>query len=113
MNWLILGNYILLKLKFCNGTHALDFPDKLFDVAIFATVIEHVPNPKIAVSEVDRTLKQGRILALTSTSLFWEHLATMVNHLKDRQHNKVMTISQLSDLIKQSRFMVLNYALVC
>ena len=88
--------------------HALDFPDKSFDVALLAAVIEHVPVPEKAVSEANRILKQGGILVLTSPDPFWEHLATMVGHLKDGQHNKVMTISQLSNLIKQNRFTVLK-----
>ena len=88
--------------------HALDFPDKSFDVALLTAVIEHVPVPEKAVSEANRILKQGGILVLTSPDPFWEHLATMVGHLKDGQHNKVMTISQLSNLIKQNRFTVLK-----
>jgi len=87
---------------------ATDFPDKSFDVALLTAVIEHVPAPEKAVSEAGRILKQGGILVLTSPDPFWEHLATVVGHLKDGQHHKVMTISQLSNLIKQNGFEVLK-----
>ena len=87
---------------------ALDFPDKSFDAALLTAVIEHVPDPEKAVGEANRILKPGGILILTSPDPFWEHLATIVGHLKDGQHNKVMNISQLSNLIKQNGFMVLK-----
>lgn len=87
---------------------ALDFPDKLFDAALLTAVIEHVPVPEKALSEANRILKWGGILVLTSPDPFWEYLATKVGHLKDGQHNKVMTIKQLTNLMKQNGFVVLK-----
>lgn len=87
---------------------ALDFPDKSFDAALLTAVIEHVPAPEKAVSEANRILRQGGILILTSPDPFWECLATKVGHLKDGQHNKVLKISQLSNLLEQNGFMVLK-----
>lgn len=88
--------------------HVIDFPDKSFDVALLTAVIEHVTAPEKALSEANRILKHGGLLVLTSPDPFWEYLATIVGHLKDGQHNKVMTISQLSNLIKQNGFTVLK-----
>jgi len=79
----------------------LDFPGKSFDAALLTAVIEHVPAPEKAVSEANRILRQGGILVLTCPDPFWEYLATKVGHLKDGQHNKVMNISQLSNLLGQ------------
>lgn len=87
---------------------ALDFSDKSFDAALLTAVIEHVPVPEKVVSEAYRILKPGGILVLTSPDPFWEYLATKVGHLKDGQHNRVLTISQLSNLIKQNGFTVLH-----
>lgn len=87
---------------------SLDFPDNSFDVAIATAVIEHLPNPGKAMREAKRVLRSGGIIVLTAPDPFWEYLATKVGHLKDGQHNKVMNISQLSNLIKQNRFVVLK-----
>ncbi len=86
----------------------LDFSDKSFDSVLLTAVIEHVPDPEKVVSEAYRILKPGGILVLTSPDPFWEYLATKVGHLKDGQHNRVMTLSQLSNLIKQNGFTVLK-----
>lgn len=87
---------------------SLDFPDDSFDVAIATAVIEHLPDPGKATREARRVLKRGGIFVLTSPDPFWEYLATKVGHLKDGQHNKVMNLSQLSNLIKQNGFVVLK-----
>lgn len=87
---------------------SLDFPDNSFDVAIATAVIEHLPNPGKAMREVKRVLRLGGILVLTAPDPFWEHIATMVGHLKNDQHNEVMNLVQLRDLAKASGFVVLK-----
>ena len=87
---------------------SLDFPDNSFDVAIATAVIEHLPNPGKAIREAKRVLRSGGILVLTAPDPFWEHVATMVGHLKNDQHNEVMNLIQLRDLAKTSGFVVLK-----
>lgn len=87
---------------------SLDFPDNSFDVAIATAVIEHLQNPRKAMREVKRVLRSGGILVLTAPDPFWEHIATMVGHLKNDQHNEVMNLVQLRDLAKTSGFVVLK-----
>ena len=86
---------------------SLDFPDNSFDVAIATAVIEHVPDPAKAMREAKRVLKSGGgVIVLTAPDPFWEHLATMVGHLKDDQHNEVMNLAQLCELVLQSGFTI-------
>jgi ubiquinone/menaquinone biosynthesis C-methylase UbiE len=87
---------------------SLDFPDNSFDVAIATAVIEHLPNPGKAMREAKRVLRSGGVLVLTAPDPFWEHIATMVGHLKDDQHNEVMNLVQLRDLVKTNGFVVLK-----
>jgi len=89
---------------------SLDFPDNSFDVAmaIATAVIEHLPNPGKAMREVKRVLRSGGILVLTAPDLFWERIATMVEHLKKDRHNEVMYLVQLCELVKTSGFLVLK-----
>lgn len=87
---------------------SLDFPDDFFDVAIATAVIEHVPDPGKAMREAKRVLRRGGILVLTSPDPFWEHVATLVGHLKDDQHNEVMNLAQLCNLAQENGFVVLK-----
>jgi len=86
----------------------LDFPDDSFDVVIATAVIEHVSDPGKVMREAKRVLRSGGIIVLTAPDPFWEHLATMVGHLNKDQHNKVMNLTQLSDLARKSGFAVLK-----
>lgn len=87
---------------------SLDFPDDSFDVATAAAIIEHVPNPLKMMSEVKRVLRPGGIFILTSPDPFWERLAVLVGHLKKDQHQTVMNLKQLSDLVLSCGFTVLK-----
>lgn len=96
-------------LKLIQGDiQSLDFPEGSFDVAILTAVIEHVFDPAKVMREARRVLKSGGIIVLTAPDPFWEHLAVLVGHLKDDQHNKVMNLVQLSDLARKSGFTVLK-----
>ena len=87
---------------------SLDFPDNSFDVIVAAAVVEHVSNPVKMMSEVKRILKPGGILVLTSPDPFWEHLATLVGHLNKDQHQTVMSLKQLCDLVCDCGFTILK-----
>jgi SAM-dependent methyltransferase len=87
---------------------SLDFPDNSFNVVIATAVIEHVPDPDKAMCEAKRVLKPGGILILTAPDPAWERIATFVGHLKEDQHNEVMNLSQLCDLVKRNGFVVLK-----
>lgn len=87
---------------------SINYPENTFDVAVATAVIEHVPNPEKVIHEARRVLRSDGIFILTSPDPFWERIATMVGHLNDDQHNKVMNIEQLSSLLTKGGFDVLE-----
>jgi 2-polyprenyl-3-methyl-5-hydroxy-6-metoxy-1,4-benzoquinol methylase len=50
----------------------LPFPDATFDVVLSTEVIEHVPDPALAVKEFARVLKPGGHLVLSTPNRFWQ-----------------------------------------
>ncbi len=48
-----------IETRMMNLNEALDFPDSSFDVAIITEVLEHLPYPKITLSEIVRILRPG------------------------------------------------------
>ena len=47
----------------------LPFPDSMFDAALMVYVLEHLPDPKKALTEVGRVIKPGGILILAAPNL--------------------------------------------
>ncbi|MCG3197503.1 MAG: putative S-adenosylmethionine-dependent methyltransferase [bacterium] len=64
----------------------LPFPDCSFDVVVSSEVIEHVPEPKRAVSELARVLKPGGLLALTTPNRVWHFAIVLANKLGARPY---------------------------
>jgi len=87
---------------------SLGFSENSFDVAIAAAVIEHISDPAKMISEVKRILRPGGVFILTSPDPFWEHLATLVGHLKKEQHQVLMDLKQLSSLTSKLGFSILR-----
>lgn len=75
-----------------------EFSDSEFDVAVATAVIEHVESPETFIKEATRILRPGGLLVMTAPDPFWEHIATMVGHLADEQHQEVPNLKRLSSL---------------
>lgn len=58
---------------------ALPFPDQTFDFVVSSEVIEHVPEPRLAVRELARVLKPEGILALTTPNRIWHFAIAFAN----------------------------------
>lgn len=86
----------------------LDFSAGSFDVCIAAAVIEHVPDPLEMVQEVKRILRPRGVFVLTSPDPFWERLAVLVGHIEREQHQIVMNLKGLCDLVEDCGFAVLK-----
>ena len=63
------------KPKFVQGTvERMPFRKENFDIIIFTEVIEHLPNPKKAISEIYRVMRSGGTLFITTPNKFrWLH----------------------------------------
>lgn len=86
----------------------LGFNDSSFDVAIATAVIEHIPEPRTVFEEVYRVLKRGGIFILTAPDPFWEHVATLVGHLKEDGHHKVLSLEELTSIAVEAKLQVLK-----
>ena len=92
----------------CGDAQDLPFEEDNFDIAIATAVIEHIPYPDKMLGETYRVLKKDGIFILTAPDPFWEHLATMVGHLPDEQHNKVMNLKELREIFRKFHFEILE-----
>jgi SAM-dependent methyltransferase len=59
------------KIDFYYDGITLPFPDKTFDAAVCFEVLEHIPNPNLFIMEIERIVKPGGRIMLT-TPLAWE-----------------------------------------
>ena len=88
-----LGENLLRKVKEkCNSTTIIGsilnipFGNDFFDVVISSEVIEHTPNPYLAIHELYRVLKPGGILILTTPNKYWYFSVWLANLLNLRPY---------------------------
>ena len=77
-----------------------------YDVVIATAVIEHVDKPEVFMKRVYNLLNTNGILILTAPDPIWEHIATLVGHLEDEQHNEVPNLKRLKQLSETSNLKV-------
>ncbi len=58
-----------IKFQKCNVTERLPFDDNSFDYVLLAEVIEHLRNPYDVVKELNRILKRGGVLVLSTPNI--------------------------------------------
>jgi len=85
----------------------LPFKDDFFDVVVACAIIEHVPNAEAMINECYRVLKKGGLCIITTPDPFFEHIATMIGHLKDDDHNETFNLSKLKFLFENQQLAVL------
>src|SRR6266852_7390538 len=72
------------------AAEALPFRDAQFDFVICTQVFEYLPDPRLAVAEIKRVLRQGGVLFLSAPSVFlrdndkecWRFLPEGLRHLR-------------------------------
>lgn len=104
-------------LKFAKNNHSyfiqsdaskLPFKDEFFDVVIACAIIEHVPSADKMIVECNRILKKGGLCIITTPSPFFEHIATMIGHIKEDEHNETFDLKKLRSLLISHEFEILH-----
>ena len=85
------------------------FPDNSQDVVIALALLEHLPDPSLAVKEAYRILKPGGLFIASSPSPFWDHISTKLGLLEDEQHMVDMTKKLMIQLTKKSNFNLITF----
>ena len=57
-----------------------------FDFIVSSEVIEHVPNPRSAIAELNRLLKPGGVLVLSTPNKVWHFAITLANKIGARPY---------------------------
>jgi len=89
-----------LNVRLHEDVYRLPFDDKKFDVIIMNEVIEHIPKPEKALREIDRVLKTGGELIITTPNKNF-----LVQNLAET-HCSEMSYKELKKLIGSSNFEV-------
>lgn len=90
-----------LTVKKHDNVYKLPYRDKFFDVIILNEVIEHIPNPKRALIEINRILKNGGKLIMTTPNK-----NILVNNLAE-SHCSEMSYKELSNLVNGSGYEIM------
>ncbi|OFX36378.1 MAG: hypothetical protein A2X08_14830 [Bacteroidetes bacterium GWA2_32_17] len=64
----------------------IPFPNNTFDIVVSSEVIEHVPDPFLAISELYRVLKPNGIMVLTTPNKLWYFAIWFANTFKLRTY---------------------------
>ncbi len=91
----------------------LPFKKGQFDIVIFSEVVEHLFNPGVILKEINRILKAGSVLVVTTPNiLYWAHrLSFLRGEFKyqkegpfDEAHIHFFTFNTLLNLVEDSGF---------
>jgi len=85
----------------------MPFKAKSFDIVVSSEVIEHVTDPRKAISEMYRVLKPGGILIITTPNRFWYFSLLIANALKIRPYQGLENWQHwgdLKDLLTHKKF---------
>src|SRR5262245_42856176 len=89
-----------------NIENGLDYPDSRFDLVFCSEVIEHMTSPEVLVTEMNRVLKPGGVLVLsTPNSAFWLYrllgiLGYTVSELQHPKHFQFFSRRSLLRLLR-------------
>jgi 2-polyprenyl-3-methyl-5-hydroxy-6-metoxy-1,4-benzoquinol methylase len=91
---------------------SLPFPDAVFDVVCSTEVIEHVPDPSMAVKELARVLKPGGHLVLSTPNKLWQTPVRLASALRIRPYDGLenfLTIGELHTAASDAGLSVLEH----
>lgn len=98
------------KILFINASFPSKIPAIKYDLVIFSEVIEHLKDDSKAIKDIWRVLKPGGLLIITtpSKSAPLYRLGLLSNFDKEVGHLRRYTLSDLSNLVKNSGFQILE-----
>lgn len=107
------------EVEFLHGdAHKIPFKPKTFDVVVATEVLEHLENPKQALSEIHRVLKPGGILIIgqdTDSLLFriiWWFWSRWKGSVWDNSHISCVTPNILMKNVKKSGFRIKKFEFI-
>jgi ubiquinone/menaquinone biosynthesis C-methylase UbiE len=97
----------------CSDAHYLPFKENAFDKICMYEVIEHVESPIRCLREINRVLKEGGTLELTTPNIFhWRILFRQIRGLpeilSDAGHISCWTEAEMKNLMLNSDFSVIQ-----
>lgn len=95
--------------KTVSDTLSIGIKDKIFDYVLATEVIEHTPDPKMALSEMHRVLKMDGILIITVPNRIWHftlNVARIFNARRYDGYENWVGYYQLKDWLKELGFEV-------
>ena len=81
----------------------LPFRDQTFDIVVCSEVIEHTVDPLQALEELQRVLRTGGILALTTPNRLWKFAIYIANTLKLRPYEGLENWTSWSSMRKNMK----------
>lgn len=86
-----------------------DIEDHNWDVICALAVLEHLPDPLLAVKQAKRKLRTGGLFIASCPHPFWETIATRMGLLQDDLHAVHLTKETFLGLFQQAGFSYLEY----
>lgn len=94
---------------FCNTLKEANFPDSHFDIVTMLNLIEHLPNPKENLKEVNRVIKKGGLLFIetpNADSFFAKILGKRWHAFLEREHHYFFTKITLKRILTDTGFTI-------
>ena len=82
--------------------------DETFELASLLAVLEHLPNPALALQEARRMLRPGGLLVATCPNPFWDGIAGRLGLVRGDHHLQQLDLASLSNVIARAGFEVLE-----
>lgn len=111
-----------VKTKIADVEEKLPFTDGSFDTVFWGDNIEHIFNPQIALGEINRVLRKGgRLVMSTPNSAYWRYRLEyfLTGRIPDTEYNgknfwdwshiRLFDLKRLKELLKIEGFVITRY----
>lgn len=96
-----------IEFRLCDlEKNRIPFEDAYFDIVLFCEVLEHLSNPRITLKEINRVLKGGGTLVLTTPNR--ASLGTRLGFRMSAGHFREYTVNECISLLEKNGFKIEN-----